>query len=153
MNRFKLKQPIVYMIFMLISSFSFSQGKMNKDQLNESWQLLQESQGVKIFAKKQQCVLIEGQLPLEYVFLKLENSNNSEVEISYSLGSLFKEGCVHCEPNSEMDLKHSLSAGETLTATCEQPLKALHALIDNPNLKKGWDFEAILINNLKVTSK
>jgi hypothetical protein len=153
MNQFNRVKLLVFPIFLFLSSFTFSQGKLSVHQLNESWQLLDESKGVKIFAKKQQCVLTEGQLPLEYVFLKLENSNNSVVEISYSLGSLFKEGCVHCEPNSEMDLKQSLSAGETVTATCELPLKGLHALIDNPNLKKGWDFEAVLINNLKVTSK
>ena len=153
MNRFKLKQPIVYMIFMLISSFSFSQGKMNKDQLNESWQLLQESQGVKVFAKKQNHAIAPNQLPLEYILLKIENTSEQEMNVQFQLASIYTEGCVGCDFVPETSFKKTLEKGQSIVGSCETSQPGMQVLVNNPNLKKGWDFQLIELKSFNVTPK
>ncbi len=153
MTRFKLLKYLVLPVFLFCFSNYFSQSKLTNAQLTSTWQLLATSNGVEVYAQKSNCNLSKGQLPLEFVFLKMVNTSNSPVMVNYLLASLYKEGCVGCDANPETAMNVMLEAGETKTATCETNVPGLQVLINNPNLKKGWDFQAIQLNSFKVTTK
>ncbi|MCC6700030.1 MAG: hypothetical protein IT221_00805 [Fluviicola sp.] len=153
MTQFKRVKLLVFPVFLLISSISFSQGKLSSQQLNESWQLLDESNGVKVFAQKQKCALSAPQMPLEFVFIRVENTTTSSVNVSYQLASIYSEGCVGCDANPETAISINVPAGASVTSTCEENKPGLQVLINNPNLKKGWSFQAIQLNGFKVITK
>lgn len=153
MIHFKHMKLLVFPVFLFIYSFSFSQGKLSSQQLNESWQLLDESNGVKVFAQKQKCAFSTSQMPLEFVFIRVENTTASTLNVSYQLASIYTEGCVGCDVNPETAININVPAGASVTSTCEENKPGLQVLVNNPNLKKGWSFQAIQLNGFKVISK
>ena len=136
------------LLFTLLFSFhSFSQVKPTK---SENWTILKEVKGVKFSTRLSDCSTIEGQKPLTFSFLKIENTTNQLVSLSFDFALAFKEGCDGCVPNPECAVTISVPARETVEGACSSDNNPLSRLVTNPNLLGGWSFEKPLINNLQI---
>jgi hypothetical protein len=105
---------------------------------------------VEVYVQRQNCQLIPNQLPLEFLFIKLVNTTDKQVNVSYSIQTLYTEGCVGCDENPEGMVKTQVAASSDLAGNCENLNKGFYVLLNNPNLKKGWTFQSIQLNKLTV---
>jgi len=111
---------------------------LSNQQQNESWILLQQSNGVSVYCSYGICDESAS------VFIKLVNSNNYAVEASWN--SAFKL------PDANVDTDHqfqiSIAANSELTGDCENNSLMLNAYKYVSTLKSGvCDYS---IDNLKI---
>ena len=140
-------------VFLLSVSFignSFSQSKINASDLNEDWQLIKSEQGLNFYVSKQNCTRTEGQKPLVYAFMKIENTTSASVSANFSLALLFEEGCSGCTPDGEYTSSITIPAGSTVEQECSTNNNTLSRLIVNPNLSGGWKFTGVELMNLTI---
>lgn len=149
MTQFKSIQLFVASLF-FAASFSWSQGSLTDKQISTEWSLLDVRSGVEVYVQRQDCQIIPNQLPLEFLFIKLVNTTNKEADISYSIQTVYNEGCVGCDENPEALVKTQLAASSEMIGDCDNLSKGLYVLLNNPNLKKGWTFHSIQLNKLTV---
>jgi hypothetical protein len=147
MINYKKSKSVLFIFALLISMQSFSQGKLKTSQ---DWSLLKEQNGVKIFSRLSECDMIEGQKKLVYSFLKIENTTNQALSISFDHVLAFKEGCDGCVPNPECAALINVPANSSLEADCNINGHVLSRIVANPNLLGGWSFEKTLIKNLQI---
>jgi hypothetical protein len=147
MINYKKSKSVLFIFALLISLQSFSQGRLNTSQ---DWSLLKEQNGVKIFSRLSECDMIEGQKKLVYSFLKIENTTNQALSISFDHVLAFKEGCDGCVPNPECAVVLSIPGNSSLEADCNINGHILSRIVANPNLLGGWSFEKTLIKNLQI---
>jgi hypothetical protein len=147
MINYKKSKSVLFIFALLISMQSFSQGKLKTSQ---DWSLLKEQNGIKIFSRLSECDMIEGQKPLVYSFIKIENTTNIAQSISFDHVLAFKEGCDGCVPNPECAVVLSIPGNSSLEADCNINGHILSRIVANPNLLGGWSFEKTLIKNLQI---
>jgi hypothetical protein len=136
------------LLFILFSSFySISQVQLTT---SENWTIIKEVKGIKFSTRLSNCSTIEGQKPLTFSFLKIENTTNQLVSLSFDFTLAFKEGCDGCIPNPECAVAISVRARETVEGVCSLDNNPLSRLVANPNLLGGWSFEKPLIKNLQI---
>lgn len=149
MTQFKSIQLLVASLFFVVG-FSWSQGNLTNKQITSEWSLLDVRSGVEVYVQRQDCQLIPNQLPLEFLFIKLVNTTDKQATISYSIQTLYTEGCVGCDENPEGMVKTQVAASSDLAGNCENLNHGFYVLLNNPNLKKGWTFQSIQLNKLTV---
>lgn len=140
------KQLLTIFYSILLSSSLFGQ---NKSQETD-WRVIKEDDGIIFYAQRQECAIIEGQKPLHYTFLKIENTTPETKNLRFSFGLQYTEGCSGCDEFEENLIELSVPANTILTGDCTFELVKLSRLIYNPNLAGGWKFEKEVITNLSV---
>jgi hypothetical protein len=130
------------------SSKSFSQSKIPVESITTDWSLFQEVKGVKFFAKKE-IFSSPGRLDLDYIVIKLENTTNEELNISYNLAVYYNLGCNGCnsdEYNKTLAIPpHSSIEGKMVDGNSPVAMP-----LTDPNLKNGWIAEFISTEKLTI---
>lgn len=144
MNFNKHIQTIFYSI--ILSTSVFGQDKSQETE----WRTIKEEAGILFSAQRQECATIEGQKPLHYTFLKIENTTSQAKSLIFSFGLQYVEGCSGCDEFEENLVEISIPANSILVGDCSFELVKLSRLIYNPNLSGGWKFEREVITNLSV---
>ncbi len=147
MINYKKIKNVLFVLSMLISVQSFAQQKL---KTSEDWSLLKEQNGVKIYSRLSECDMIEGKKKLVYSFLKIENTTNQALSVSFDHVLAFKEGCDGCIPNPECTALVNVPANSSLEADCNINGHVLSRIVANPNLLGGWSFEKTIIKNLQI---
>lgn len=129
---------------------SFGQVATTKVKSDETWQKLTENSGVIFYYQRQDCAVIEGQKPLKYTFLKIENTTSQAKNLIFNFGLQYAEGCSGCDEFEENLVEMTIPANTILVGDCSFELVKLSRLIYNPNLLGGWKFEKEVITNLSV---
>lgn len=140
-------KSVTFAFSLLFSIISYSQEQLST---SSKWTLLKEIQGVKFFNRLSECLTIEGQKPLVFSFLKIENTTNETKSLNFDFALAFKEGCDGCIPNPECAVSISIPANSSKEAICDVNSQALARLVANPNLLGGWSFEKTIIKNLQI---
>ncbi len=140
-------KSVTFAFSLLFSIISYSQEQLST---SSKWTLLKEIQGVKFFNRLSECSTIEGQKPLVFSFLKIENTTNETKSLNFDFALAFKEGCDGCIPNPECAVSISIPANSSKEAVCDVNSQPLSRLVANPNLLGGWSFEKTIIKNLQI---
>jgi len=86
------------------------------------WKLYKEDTGVQIYMKKQTCDDEANGLFLEYVLIKLVNTNNEPVEVSWIAHRwLDNEPAFDGNSDEENSFVFSLQANDEVEGVCAQP--------------------------------
>ena len=149
MKKFKILKNVLFVFSLLFSIFSFSQEQL-KLKTSDNWTLIKEIKGVNFYNRLSECSTIEGQKPLVFSFLKIENTTNDLVSLNFDFALAFKEGCDGCIPNPECAVSISIPANSSKEAICDINYQPLSRLVANPNLLGGWSFEKTIIKNLQI---
>lgn len=141
----------IYLLFTFIASFqSFSQATIGNTTLSTEWALLQTSEEVSFFVKKEECKIEGSAKPLVYTFMKVVNNSSATKKIQFNFGLQYFEGCSGCGENSEFRVAFELPANSTFEGDCNFGDNNLTRMIYNPNLSGGWKFETPIITNLSI---
>lgn len=144
-----LSRFLALFAILLISNFSYSQNTIDAEKTHP-WELLHEEVGVSIYGKMGDCLMAEGQIPVNYAFLKISNENTTEVTVNYTFGLQYVEGCASCGENSEYNATITIPANSSKEGACGVLPRILNRVVSNPNLQGGWEFESINISNVTI---
>ncbi len=123
----------------------------NLGNLSNEWLLLQEQDGVQVFAKSEPCKMAESSpKPFDIAFLKIVNNTNSEKKVAYNFVIEFTEGCTGCDEELESFFIQKVPANSTLEEDCSFKGQGMAHIIRNQNFSGGWNFEKVSITNLKI---
>lgn len=136
------KVSLLALTFLVWSSTVFSQSKMPVESLTTDWSLFQEVKGVKFSAKK------EIQAKDEYVLVKLENTTNKEITISYTLAVNYNLGCNGC--NKEHLKSYTIPAMSSIEGNLSHFASPLAMHITNNDPKNTYIPLHISTENLTI---
>jgi hypothetical protein len=140
------KHLLTIFFFVILSASLYGQ---NTNQSVE-WNKIEERSGVIFSVHREECSIAEGQKPLHYTFLKIENTTSESKNLRFNFGLQYAEGCSGCDEFEENLVLMTIPANTTLIGDCSFENVKLSRLIYNPNLAGGWKFEKEVITNLTV---
>ncbi|MNJ86101.1 hypothetical protein D3C87_35880 [compost metagenome] len=132
----------------LCTSSAFSQEKFPVQSITPEWTLFKEVNGVKIYLKKE-VYSAEGRLDMDYAIIKLENTSDKELNVSYSPVVYYNLGCNGCN-SDEFYKTLVIPAHSSIEGNLADSKLPVVMLLSNPNLKNGWIPESIAIEKLTV---
>lgn len=147
------KNYIGVCLFFSILFFSkplIAQNPTDLYNLSDKWEVLFEKDGLTFYVRNQECTVFEGQKPLIYSFLRIENTNSESKKVDFNFGLQFQEGCSGCDPYSEYSSSIEINANSILEGNCLFEENKLIRLINNPNLSGGWKYEKTIITNVTI---
>lgn len=144
-----LRSIITILVVMITTSLT-AQVELNADDLSADWQLINETNGVKIYFSKQECQMGSVEQPFIYGFLKVVNTTGNEISLNYRYNLQYEDGCVGCGDSDEYDMYQRLSAGETLEGDCSFKNDQLVLLLKNPLQYMYTELKSVEIINIKV---
>lgn len=130
---------------LLIAQVSSAQTQINASELSTEFVQIEEQDGLIFSVSRQECVVIEGQKPVVFLFVQVENTTNEEKTVDFNIALQYAEACSGCEYGSEHRSSITIGAGETVTGDCSFESKGTSRVIYNPNYKGGWKFEGVKI--------
>ncbi len=132
---------------MLLSFVSFGQ---TTNLPNTDWTKFIEQKGIVFSTKRNSCEMVGNNKALYYSFLKIENTTNEKVYISFNYGLQYEEGCSGCDDYSEHHVEMAIEPNQTIEGDCTFSDGKLTRLIVNPNLSGGWKFKEEKITNINI---
>jgi hypothetical protein len=136
------KVSLLALTFLMWSGTIFSQSKMPVESLTKDWSVFQEVKGIKFYAKE------EIQSPDQYVLVKLENTTDKEITISYTLAVHYNLGCNGC--NTEYLKTYSIPAMSSIEGNLSNYMPPLAMHITNNNPKNTYIPLYISTENLTI---
>ncbi|MNU88384.1 hypothetical protein D3C71_781930 [compost metagenome] len=130
------KLTLIAVCFLMWSGNAFSQSKIPVESIKTEWSLFQEVKGIKFYAKKE-VHSNEGPLDVDYVVIKLENTSDKDVTITYSLAVHFNMGCNGCN-SSEYVKTLTIPANSSIEGNSYDGRSPLSETLSNHNQKNGW---------------
>jgi hypothetical protein len=134
----------------LFITTAFSASAQSLKEPNTDWVELTRNEGVIFWVKKQECLIVETQKPLQYAFMRIENTSSSTKQLSFNFGIEYTDVCSGCDDFSEAHVDLTLAANTTIEGDCTFQNHLLTRLIYNPNHKHGRTFVKEVITNLTV---
>ncbi|AEA42032.1 hypothetical protein [Fluviicola taffensis] len=121
----------------LITGNLFSQEKLPVEKITTEWTLFQEVKGVKFYIKKDIHQAEGGSNNVDYALVKLENTTNKEISVSYSLAVHYAEGCKGCN-SSENNKKIAIPSNSSVTGNTADGFSPVATLLINHNQKDSY---------------
>lgn len=142
----KLSLFIIGMI--LCTSNVFSQEKFPVESITSEWTFYKDVKGIKFHVKKE-VYSSNGRLDVDYVVLKLENTTDKELTISYNLAVHYNEGCNGCN-STEYYKTLVIPAHSSIEGKMTDGNSPVVMLLVNPNQKNGLIPQFITTENLVI---
>lgn len=147
----KLVKLLLFAFFIGVNALTaIAQVNTNAAAISDEWSMIHTQNGVNFYAKKAVCTLYEGVKPFDYVFLKVENTTNAALTVSFDLGTVLNGDCMWSatdEPRATL----TVSANASVANDCSAFSKGLHGLIQNRTSKTINRFDGIRIANIQIT--
>lgn len=144
----KLSKTSLLFLFLFLSGSLMAQSLGN---LTKDWKLMQEVEGVQIYARVEPCKMSEqSPKPFDIAFLKIVNNTNQEVELAYNFVIKYTEGCNGCDGRDESYFTQTIAPMSSLIEDCGFKYKGMAHIVRNRNFDGGWNFEEVSIDNLKI---
>lgn len=130
------KLTLVAITLLMFSGVAFSQSKIPVETIKTDWNLFQEVKGIKFYVKKESHTN-EGPKNVDYVVIKLENTSNKDITVTYSLAIHFDMGCSGCNSNEYVKTL-TIPANSSIEGNSYDGRSPLAATFFNHNLKNSW---------------
>ena len=138
----------VMLCFTHVSAFG---QELKKETLTTDWNLLSETNGIKIFLRTETCQVQGAPKPFDYAFIKLENSNSVAKTIDFQLGLNYTGTCIGCSENdSEAKRNIVIPANSVLIGDATFEKGELSYLIANHNSPAKLELKSIKLINLNI---
>lgn len=124
------------------SSNTFAQEKFQVESITTEWNFFKEEKGVKFYVKK------EIQSSDEYVVVKLENTTNKEITVSYTLAIHYNLGCNGC--NTEHLKSFTIPAKSSIEGNLSHFASPLAMHLTNHDPKNKYVPQYISTENLTI---
>ncbi len=148
-----MKLVKLFLFAFFISAFSFegsAQVSVKAASISEQWALVHSQNGINFYAKKAECALYEGVKPFDFVVLKVENTTDETVSISFELGTILNGDCYGCGSN-EAVASITLAPKSVTENNCSTFSQGMHGLIQNRMAKTINRFDGIQINQIQIS--
>jgi hypothetical protein len=148
-----MKLVKLFLFAFFISAFSFegsAQVSVKAASISEQWALVHSQNGINFYAKKAECALYEGVKPFDFVVLKVENTTDETVSISFELGTILNGDCYGCGSN-EAVASITLAPKSVTENNCTTFSQGMHGLIQNRMAKTINRFDGIQINQIQIS--
>lgn len=148
-----MKLVKLFLFAFFISAFSFegsAQVSVKAASISEQWALVHSQNGINFYAKKAECALYEGVKPFDFVVLKVENTTDETVSISFELGTILNGDCFGCGSN-EAVASITLAPKSVTENNCTTFSQGMHGLIQNRMAKTINRFDGIQINQIQIS--
>ena len=86
---------------LLIAQVSSAQTQIDASELSTEFVQIEEQDGLIFSVSRQECVVIEGQKPVVYLFVQIENTTNEEITVDFNIALQYAEACSGCDYSSE----------------------------------------------------
>ena len=148
----KMKKTIItplLIIFTMFFSISLYAQKeiLSEDILIKNWSLIEESDGIKIYIKKDLCKVGPQEKALKYLFYKIENTTSTNKNIFFSAALIFDSNMSNNEENKKSVF---VSKNTSVECDCSFSNSTLSSLIKNPNYPDSREFEAVKLLDIKI---
>ena len=147
-NHFTIKISLIFALF--LGNSAISQEMLNTSELNQEWSLLKEKDGVKLYARAEQCKVGPLVKPLSYVLMKIVNESSEYKTIYFQLGRHYDQGCEGCEETEENKKALNVSASTSIECDCTFANGELSFLIKNPNYADTRIFQSLELIDLII---
>ena len=121
--------------------------------LKKDWSSLLLTEEIKIDIRKESCKIEHVSKPFDYAFLRVENSGQSELVVSFQLAVKYSDGtCAGCDTSVETVRTIIIPANSTLESDCSFKNGQLSYLLKSPFINaSGVGIESLEITNLQIT--
>lgn len=141
---------ITFIFSMMIGNLVVAQNNFDATNLTTKWSLIKEENGLKFYVQKLECSQFANQKDFVYSVLKIENTTNEAVNLTYNYSLIYDEMCSGCDIDGEFRYTVTIPANESIEGNCDNLGNGLDRLIDNPNLKPGWTLKGIDVLNINI---
>jgi len=145
----KAKTFIIFVTLLVSTIFSNSSFAQTNEAMKD-WEIIHQESGITLYAKKENCKIGNSKLPNVYAFVKIVNDNTVDKTVNFTFGLQYEEECNGCSAGSEFSIKQIVPSNSSIEADCSFENSDLSRIISNPNLKGGWNFQAIKITNILI---
>jgi hypothetical protein len=142
------KLTLLALGFLLYSGTVFSQSKLPVEAIKTDWNLFQEVKGIKFYVKKE-AYKSEGRQDVDYVIVKLENTSNKDLKVSYSLAVHYDAGCNGCN-SGEYNKTLVVPANSSIEGKLTDGNSPTVMTLINHNQKNSWIPQFISTENLVI---
>lgn len=144
------------LLALILSGTSLSlmaQTSLSPSNLKKDWSTLHQAEEIKIDIRKESCQIEHVNKPFDYAFLRVENSGQSELSISFQLTVKYSDGtCAGCDTSIETVRTVIVPANSTIESDCSFKNGQLSYLLKSPFINaSGVDIESLEITNLQIT--
>lgn len=143
-----LSKIALFFLGMLFSGSAFSQEKLNAEAITSDWSLFHEAKGIKFYIKKD-VFSSPGRLDMDYALIKLENTSDKTLDVSYKPVIYYSTGCANCS-SDEYFRTVTVPAHGSIEGNLEDGKLPIVILLTNPNLKNSLVPQAVGIQNLTI---
>lgn len=143
------KRGILFLFTLFICSFGFSQSKLPITDLSYDWTLLRKDKGVIFEVKKEFLSSEDGRSNADYALVKLTNTTNSDLTITYTLAIHFNLGCSGCSAGEYLKT-YTVPANSTLEGTLADFASPLAMIIESHYYKSDYKPQFVSIENLTI---
>ena len=118
------KLVFLSLLIVLLISSSFSSDVFGQiaSYKNRNYQPLNSKDGIEFYYKYQECVDAATGDKIEEIIIKVTNTTNKDIELSWDLETWYNETCFGCRENDNNHFSISLKAGESKEGSCETRL-------------------------------
>lgn len=121
--------------------------------LKKDWSTLHQGEEIKIDIRKESCEIEHVSKAFDYAFLRVENSGQSELAVSFQLTVKYSDGtCAGCDASVETVRTIIIPANSALESDCSFKNGQLSYLLKSPFINaSGVEIESLEITNLQIT--
>ncbi len=132
-------------IIFFLGFSSFSQSKIDSENLTENWSSLYSQDGLEISCRKTKCKLDGVEKEFTYGFLQVKNTSSEDKQIQFSIVLDYTDGCTGCDNPNEDVRTILVKANSSITTDCTFNNSTLSFLINNP-----YQLDHKVLNTLRL---
>lgn len=144
---------MTFILSLFFSSSAVAQVELKAEQLSPEWTLMAEQNGVEFYVRQQGCPF-EGSRTgkdADLALIKVVNTNNQTVQITFQVAKLYTEGCDDCEKTEESVKVIAVEGQTVVEGDCSFKNGQLIETISNPNISNSSrTFEGLRLMEFKV---
>ncbi len=119
-----MKKTVFLTLFLILftycSMFSLTTKTTTITVKNKEWKLFTNKDGIQIYFKYEECHDIKNGIHQEEVVLKLVNTTDKNIQISWDLEKWYNDNCKGCDTfDKENHFSIMINASETKIGSCE----------------------------------
>lgn len=148
-----MKKILLNLLFAFGLTTSFAQNAVTLNEVKKDWKPIFSTGSVSVDIRRESCEIDGVKKSFDYAFLKLSNSSNEALKVSFQVAVTFNDGtCEGCEANAETVRTVELYPNDIKSGDCSFSLGQLSVLLKNPFINSnGVEIQTIEIINLSVT--
>ena len=146
----KIMNRLLLVFAMFASISAFAQGELKSADLNGTWTMIQEKDGVQVFLKQEKCD-VGATKPLTYAFIKVQNTTTESKSVEFLFETHYADRCVGCGDEKEYIQTVNVKGNSSIEGNSTFERSELSLLINNPFQSEEDKLDFIKLIKLNIT--